>query len=318
MKLARTFFLMCLIFEVAVANATEQEAQQPDSHKTSLVLVKTSDNPAMCHKSRLRPYEPSYMAIQKAQNDEWAIRVHYSLQYSVYPPRKEVPCAEAGPAAVDLVDHAYDIYLSYTGDFDFYAGTRPSGPVVNRTSNPAIHVRLQDNLTWLPLEWLDIGIEHRSDGQVVEPTDPAEKINAQAAYVNNDHRYFDSLSRGANYVSIEGHKKEKGLSAYAKLKLYWAQNTQITWGPLADTNTSISDYDRVKFVVRKEVGNGELSVDWTVGDKLFKTDSWNVDYLYSKNWPFTIFVRGHYGPLQTLSNYTQNQSSLGVGLKFTP
>lgn len=172
----------------------------------------------------------------------------------------------------------------------------------------------------LPLEWIDIGVEHRSDGQVVEPTDPAEAARAQTAYINNDHRYFDSLSRGSNYVSVEAHKidKERSVSAYAKLRLYWEQNTQITWGPLAGRNTSISDYDRVKFVIRKVVGNGELSVDWTIGDKLFKTDSMNIDYLYSKDWPFTIFVRGHYGPMQTLSNYTQNQSSFGFGLKFIP
>lgn len=313
-------FMGVLILAGTEVTAGEQPPSQLFDYETSSLVVTKAKGAITCHKPRLTPYEPNFMSIQKAQNDERAIRVHYSFKYSVYPPRDEVPCTEASSITGSGLDHIHDIYLSFTGEFDFYQGTRPSGPVVNRTSNPAIHFRFQKDLIHLPIDWLDIGIEHRSDGQTVEPTEPAEAARAQIAYSNNDHQYFDRLSRGSNYVSFEARKTftEQALSTYAKLKLYRTQDTQITWGPLAGKNISISDYDRVRIVFLKKIKDGELSIDWTIGDKLFKTDSWNADYLFSKNWPFPIFVRFHYGPMQTLSNYTQEQSVFGVGLKFTP
>jgi hypothetical protein len=49
-------------------------------------------------------------------------------------------------------------------------GTRTSGPVINRISNPAIHIfnRIPGKSLPLGIRYFDIGFEHRSDGQVTE------------------------------------------------------------------------------------------------------------------------------------------------------
>lgn len=151
MKFLHNVFYTCLIFASVGTSAAEQVPRQLYDYEDSNAIAMAPGG-KMCHKSRLRPYEPSHMLFNKAQNDEWAIRAHYSFQYSIYPTRREVPCEQvrfADANLLTLVEPAYDIYFSYTGEFDFYAGTRPSGPVVNRTSNPALHARFQNDFVAL-------------------------------------------------------------------------------------------------------------------------------------------------------------------------
>ena len=63
----------------------------------------------------------------------------------------------------------------------------------------------------ITVRYLDLGLfEHRSNGQVTEAdekiTDPTSadfgRYKTQIAFENDDHEYFDGLSRGANYLSL--------------------------------------------------------------------------------------------------------------------
>lgn len=266
--------------------------------------------------SRLTPYEPSYFVLQQASGDETAIRAHYSFKYCLS--KYNHVANEHGGNSCRSTDHkANELYISYTGEFDFYMRTRPSDPVINRLSNPALHYQWKLD----SIEWLDFAVEHRSNGQATEISTPLQAAKAQIAYDSNDHVFFDSISRGSNFLSVESKIKSgnEKTSFYAKLKQYFSRDSDITWGPLAATNTAISDYDRLRILVRNDIGDyGEFSVEWTVGDRGLSTDSWNIDYLYSKDLPLTVYFRYHNGPMHTLSNYTDNQNYLGAGLKLTP
>ncbi|MFS2005853.1 hypothetical protein ACEN9F_19670 [Duganella sp. CT11-25] len=258
---------------------------------------------------RFAAYEPSYAVYRKADNDENAITARYSFQYILWGKNKFGPCAYA-----DRGCHYF--YLSYTGEFDFYVGSRDSSPVINRVSNPAFHWRHMRDGKY----WIDVGVEHRSNGQSTEITSPEDAARAQEAYLKRDHAYFDGISRGSNYVSVQGGNSPKeSTHANVKLKFYFSKDSAITWGPWVNRNTSIADYDLARFYVEQHLpaafGKGSVGVEWIVGKRGLQTDSANIDLLLSQVVP--LYIRVHRGPLRTLSDYTRPQNSIGIGLKFS-
>lgn len=57
-------------------------------------------------------------------------------------------------------------------------------------------------------------------------------------------------------------------------------------------------------------------MQWRLGDRLLKTDSWVLGWQAPAGNALPLYVRVHVGPMNTLSNYTQRQDSIGVGLRF--
>lgn len=263
-------------------------------------------------RDRFAAHEANYALVNVmrnngwAGNDEQAIRARYSFKYSVW------------SAANGL-----EWYVAYTGEFDFYLGTRPSGPVINRLSNPAAHVRY-------PVAWLgrasgdraslDLGLEHRSDGQVIEVTTPRDAEVAQRAYAAQDRAFFDQVSRESNYLSLTGRAPRLAvlpeLGLRVQIKKYLSQGSEVTWGPLAGSGRSVSDYDRVNLGLVYDAGGlGYFEAGWTVGDRGLRTDSFNLGW--RAPWlGLPLYLRAHIGPMNTLSNYTQRQDSFGIGLRF--
>jgi len=116
---------------------------------------------------RFFPYETNYAIPQFTNGDDRAFEVQCSFKYILFDCEKSqlippIKCSTADGKGLN-------VYFSFTGEFDFYLGSRESGPVVNRTSNPAFHMRwdILEKKGSDYIEWYDIGIEHRSDGQVV-------------------------------------------------------------------------------------------------------------------------------------------------------
>lgn len=258
---------------------------------------------------RFAAYEPSYAVYRKADNDDNALTARYSFQYVLWGKSKFEPCAYADGGC-------HYAYLSYTGEFDFYVGSRDSSPVINRVSNPALHWRHMLDGKY----WIDAGVEHRSNGQSTEITSPDDAARAQQAYLKRDHAYFDGVSRGANYVSIQGGNSPKASThASVKLKFYFSKDSAITWGPWANRGISIADYDLARWYVEQNFsaafGGGSASVEWVVGKRGLQTDSANFDLLLSQAVP--LYIRIHRGPLRTLSDYTRPQNAIGIGLKFS-
>lgn len=308
--------------------------------------------PAECDTHpRLRAHEPIYAIYQTTDDDERAFRLNYSFRYMLFQrdclaayrearesdvrqlPRKE-PADHRAIAAdalkcLDDYNRRDEIYLTYTGQFDFYWTTRPSGPVINRISNPGFHYRRHVNLPWGPLtvSWLDAGVEHRSNGQTTDAKDAEGRLRAQAAYEANDHAYLDSISQDTNFFALETALKIGRLyEVQARLKAYFSNETNVTWGPHADTDVQMSDYDRARVIVtyRFDGGRRKLDAEWTVGDKGLKTDSFDLGlYFPAKLCPFRWricelevpwYARAHFGPLHTLSDFTQRYSSFGFGV----
>lgn len=258
---------------------------------------------------RFRTYEDTYALWHRmenngwAGNDEWALRAHYSFRYLMSVDRESIR----------------EVFFSYTGEFDFYLGTRDSGPVINRLSNPGLHIRW--NLPG-PQDFFEAGVEHRSDGQTVEVTSPPETAAVQRAYADRDRPYFDQLSRGSNFVSLAAKWTLPGVpcTAYAKGRIYFSQDSAVTWGPLAGRNVRIWDYDRLtlRLIGPDHAFFGQFEGQATLGDQLGDSSyelGWQAPES-TRIWSLPLFIRLHHGPMNTLSNYTQRQDSIGIGLRF--
>lgn len=289
----------------------------------------TTENVGLSDPSRFGAYGDSYGLYRAmtnsgwAEDDEWALRAHYSFGYLFVGREK------------------YELLFTYTGEFDFYVHFRESSPVINRISNPALHLRLPlgrsgesnapkvNTATAYGRQQIDIGIEHESDGQVVEVTSPAEVAAAQVAYATKDRYFFDQISRGSNFVSVTAdlpQHYEVGrfalpFSVTANLRLYFSQDNTVTWGPLANRDTKLSDYHLGSIAVRRNQGRfGTFEAKWTMGARGFATESFDLGWYKnsesSQSWSLPLYIRLHHGPLNTLSNYSQRQDSIGIGLKF--
>lgn len=310
--------------------------------------------------TRFRPYETSSAIWQWTEDDEQALEARYSFQYSIYDCRRKNKRLARKVKSGDLDKDKYphlskcidrnwfwkpSVFMSYTGEFDFYVDTRPSGPVINRISNPALHLyfRLGDKarpVGSLGIAYLDISAEHRSDGQATDfaATRLSDgKLWTQIAYDTNDHAYFDTLSRDSDFISVRiGSHKANKTNWQLGFKGFVTQASTINWGPLASKDVGFEDYDVANLTVGRCLFCGEtskprkllgsplkffLAAQYTVGEELFETDSFEL----SVEWPFEgwsgstqfpLMVKVHHGPMDTLSNYSKSVTSIGVGFSF--
>jgi len=263
-------------------------------------------------RTRFQSYEDNYALFGHwmrnpgwTGNDERAMRAQYSFRY------------------VLVGRSAWDLALSYTGEFDFYMNTRPSGPVINRLSNPALRARYVPRRarTEQGVGSVELSYEHESDGQTTEVAGGREAELAQDAYNRGDRAYFDEISRGSDFVSVGLDLPEGStglpVSVRAKLRWYTHQDSAVTWGPLAGRGERLADYHRLRVRIGKQTRLGLIDGQWTLGDGGLRTDSFEIGWQPAPSWNLLpLYVRYHRGPLNTLSNYSQRQDSIGIGLRF--
>lgn len=290
---------------------------------------------------RFGRHEDSFAVWNRMRNngwagaDEWALRAHYSLKYTFCGPRLasdgEVARrkAETDEVATLCTERPgwrdVELFFAYTGEFDFYAGTRRSGPVINRISQPGFFARVPLSLMFAgrqPTESLELGLQHRSDGQTTDTSLGEGRRAANVAYASGDRAFFDTVSRGANFASIAWDQRGPDLpgqtqtSWRAGLKLYFgAEESAVTWGPLQDQGRRFADYDRLTLRATARTGSLTFDAEWRLGDKGLATDSWTLgaEWLVGG---VPLYLRVHQGPMNTLSNFTQRQDSIGFGLRF--
>jgi hypothetical protein len=296
---------------------------------------------------RFKPYGLNYGIWQFTKDDEQALEVQYSFKYALYDCRRYNETGWFGcsrDARTKLSG-----FFSYTGKFDFYMFTRNSSPVINRTSNPALHAHFEHEHDDGLLAWGDLGIEHRSNGQVVEvnsrDTNPASptfgQYQTEIEYQKGNREYFDRLSRDANYVNLAigvkrmsnpipeafwlDRKTETNLDL--GLKLYFTDDSDVTWGKYAGTGSRFKDFDLVRLRAHHTLkGLGEVfpevivGLEYLIGRKAFSTDSLDL-YLITPfigwGWEIPFMVKAHFGPMDRLSDYTRSVNSIGTGVVFS-
>lgn len=291
-------------------------------------------------RSRFQPYEPNYVIGQGTEGDDGALEAHYSFKYLF-----------TRPESTDNTSGG-DFYFKFTGEFDFYMGTRESGPVINRQSNPAFHYRryTKDKPIWgiAVLKYFDIGLQHFSNGQATDADRGCDSGTCDTQLIfdrNPNDRFFDSISRGVNYVSVETsfrlgknrkNKKSSGRcdgSAHCYdlwvrvIPWYITDDNLVTWGP--DVNTRhVAEFERVRVILshrysfckpRANFSEIEATLKWTLGDDFVGGDSAELGIFLP--WQrgrvkIPLYLQIHDGPLNNLSDYTRSRSSFGLGLRF--
>lgn len=155
--------------------------------------------------NRIRPYEGNtvYFDYGRGNDLDGNIDVQYSFRFLMSDPKN-----------LEEDEISFESAVTFSGEFDFYAATRDSGPVIGRRYNPGVrfqYVHAQKR----GLIALNFSVEHESNGQVIDTLDTIEasKIAFQERYAQNhpniaDSYYYemasDSVSRSTEVFGAVG------------------------------------------------------------------------------------------------------------------
>ena len=249
---------------------------------------------------RFQAHEPGHIVWRFTQSLDDSINVRSSYKYYITTPpdfthgsEKEGADADTNNAEAQqpqslLRRFAWNptsLFLSYTGEFDLFL-VRDSDPVVGREHNPTATIRYVDptGVDWKPFKYLDVSVQHRSNGQTMEPNgqtiregDPySGKLpecngmtmeNLEALYECDPRsEEFDRISRGVNFVSLEVygrvndtskkgninpltgqcHRRPLCVDVWLRVNVFhWSDETNVSWGVGKGTE-SITDYERLR------------------------------------------------------------------------
>jgi hypothetical protein len=150
--------LAALACAVAVTGGAAQTA----------TLAQSVSGKELSDPQRLTAYEDSYAVWNQMRNNGWtskdeqSLRTRLSFKYTFCGPQFRRPSRsdrnDTGASAEARADSwcpsagkwaEAELFFGYTAEFDFYAGTRPSGPVIGRVNAPGLFVRRKRGLTAL-------------------------------------------------------------------------------------------------------------------------------------------------------------------------
>jgi hypothetical protein len=173
----------------------------------------------------LQSFEPSAFGYQKNNDDVAFENIKISVKYPLFP-----------RLITDLLGKNDRIYFAFTGAFDFYIGTRDSGPVVGKEYNPQLFWQhqlscgsdselFQSSRTYggtlsnagrpdFPCYFM-VGYNHDSNGQIIDtPEQYAQTQRAQGTEAAND-----AISRGWDYIGFTAKFVPRSTDNY-KISLY--------------------------------------------------------------------------------------------------
>jgi hypothetical protein len=255
---------------------------------------------------------------------ERAVRGQVSVKYSIagepyfrVQERRSLERCEPKPPTAN-----WELFAGYTNVFDFYLGSRSSDPVVMRSGNVGLFVRIPlrvDRLFGNRHDQLLLSIEHLSNGQPFDASTPEGIQRANRAYERRDRAFFDSVSRGGNFIAADLSTlrtwSDVKVDLRAKLKWHFGRDENtVFWGPQA--GHTVRDYDLL--LLHAGVGTGgkfRVELDWRLGRRGLATDSFTLGAQFMAG-PLPFYVRYHHGPFGNLANFTQEERSLGVGFRF--
>ena len=293
-------------------------------------------------------YKPNYAMYSYSsgnRNDE-ALEIQYSGRYNI----KKISAVESDKEGNLYINYdrigdinsacKLETFFSLTGRYDFYAFNddlgsinRESEQVVNRFFNPALHTRLifpkSDKL-----EFIDIGIEHLSNGQsgdpIAENFTAGENDNYEASDSNSISMFFPSISA---QLLLNNEKDDIKYKVFARAILeYWSTELDI----FSETGVKIGkdDFpDYHKFKIGLILESNSIAEDTNIDE-----DEWLLELSFTghKKKSFDAFLsypvnripgvsildrigfedfllRYHNGYLSRLSNYGLKEETYGIG-----
>ncbi|OHU91840.1 MULTISPECIES: hypothetical protein [Pseudoalteromonas] len=199
--------LFCLLLLCNVSNAAPQLSGSLPEKQQEKRSEKGTQSPAQeSFFKNIQPYEGTeiYVDYFRGNDLDGALDVQYSFKYVF---GRDMNFKKEG-------DFDWNAAFSFSGEFDFYLGTRNSGPVVGRRYNPGFQLAWgtakRDNF----IEWR-FSLEHESNGQTSDslPTllSLARDNKAQYAqkYPDIDNNYYlhmatETVSRSSDFVAVGG------------------------------------------------------------------------------------------------------------------
>ncbi|MGH1365982.1 MAG: hypothetical protein ACRBF0_20655 [Calditrichia bacterium] len=238
---------------------------------------------------------PNFRRNQPQLNDA-AYRFTVTPNYTFYPLKESKVWGESG------------ISVGYIGIYDFYFGTRNSGPVVSRNQNPLLYLFTEHAIKNLKVKAI-LGLGHESNGQFISTKNSYDVF--EEAFADSVHgtdpsgenpRFYqynieDWASMGWNYFYTEWIVKKNSILGTNALLSF---NLHLRWffkhGTLDPSNQDLEDnifYDREldgKTSIRDYDGF-RYTIDWRGDSRHF--NFWKENYLvYDPS--FTIGFRHGY------------------------
>lgn len=233
------------------------------------------------------------------------------------------------------------IFLSFTGYWGFYIGTRPSGPVVGKEYNPQVfwqrNLRCQSD--WqgkyrpAPMYggtaqpsgteyncFFAIGYNHDSDGQIIDsPGQYLATENAQGTEAAND-----ALSRRWDYIRITGRyipywTRTDRVTIYPTFKYFFNYRELYQWEHPAEGKPrkevdGLSVY--VKFKRRVAGFDGKIALRYATGyQDAFRFNTVRVE-LGAAVFELPIVIWAQKGYMSDLAQYYRNVTGYGVELEI--
>jgi outer membrane phospholipase A len=221
--------------------------------------------------------EPSYFAVIPRVGDHYDTH-HLEFNLSVKTPLLGLQW-DSGRNTRSL-----GLYFSYTGMYDFYAGTRYSSPVVSRKQNPGAFLKyaVERSHTETGFKSVRLGWFHESNGQDIDNPDLYQAKLNELELKNGELTEFDyltasdNLSRGWDYAQttlkytfadqIAFFNSNVITDIYFNWRFYYCDcqgagyagdsEEYYDWATGIDKEpTAIGDYKRLKFIINRSTKN---------------------------------------------------------------
>ncbi|GAB58270.1 hypothetical protein [Rheinheimera nanhaiensis] len=240
-------------------------------------------------------------------------------------------------------------FFAFTGEFDFFYGTRASGPVEGRRFNPGLHFVYVPNpkINYGWREWR-FSLEHESNGQSVDDNDALSALAVQyyEKYAESEgisrtrslELATESVSRSSDFIAFGGLYSVAGINCRLcpyqynmqfKLRNIIGEAEDNVFWVMGETSPKIEDYQGSELTFsfywspQQSGPKHELRFNYRTGQLLgadtFKRNTFDLSYYYNLNvfsvtLPVTITY--HHGYLEELYRYSEKSSYLLLGLHF--
>jgi hypothetical protein len=227
-------------------------------------------------------------------------------------------------------------YLSFSGRFSQYIGSRDSAPVVARRFNPAVFLRAWSSNN----SYLDFGYAHESNGQSIDSEEGFRR--AVEAYVasgkeeENAIAYArDDISRGWDYAYLEWRKDWQRLSTRLQARHYQHdglfQGIAEEYNLWEDGGTVLRprrQYDGVSLALEYDFGRDRCleGFSFICFQKIGVTQETGYSQMFENNTTTLEFTSNFFGlPIQLwgrtgygsdLVDYYNYSNSVGIGVEL--